>query len=194
MYVLRCVVRTGSLLILAVLAACGGSGSGSSGGPGGLFLGGFSVSVTVRNEVEPNDSLAAANAYTLPVRTSDTNYVGFGVKGSVDDAIDPADYFVFTPSRAHAFTIELCPVGTGPVPSCGPVRTTELIDTSVAYFEVLDQDGVLLLSSQGDIATGNSQEISLEAGIAYYLGVFAEDTVGEGKDYVIETIERIPLP
>ena len=194
MCIRRCVVRIGSLLVFVILAACGGNGSGSSGGPLPPIGGGFSVFVTIRNEVEPNNDLNEADAHTLPAHDSTANYVGFGVIGSVDDNIDPVDYFVFTVSRAHAFTIKMCPNETGGIPSCAPFSTPEIIDTSVAYFEVLDQNGVLLLSSQGDIAAGNFQEISLDAGIAYYLGVFSEDTVGATKNYVIETVEQAPLP
>lgn len=150
--------------------------------------------VTTRNEIEPNNDLSEADAHTLPAHGSNADYVGFGVIGSVDDTTDPVDYFIFTVPRAHAFTIKMCPNVTGGIPSCAPFSTTEIIDTSVAYFEVLDQNGVLLLSSQGDIASGNFQEISLDGGVAYYLGGFAEDTVGATKHYVIETVERTPLP
>ena len=193
MCIRRWVVRIGTLLVMALLAACGGSGSGSSGGPFPPIGGEFSVFVTIRNEVEPNNDLTEADAHTLPTRGSAANYVGFGVIGAVDDTVDPVDYFVFTASRAHVFTVRMCPNMVGDLPSCAPFGTTELIDTSVAYFEVLDQSGTLLLSSQGDIAAGNFQEITLDAGIAYYLAVFAEDTVGATENYVIETVEKSPL-
>ena len=68
------------------------------------------------------------------------------------------------------------------------------MDTSVAYFEVLDQNGTLLLSSQGDILAGNIQDVSINAGIVYYLAVFAEDTVGATQNYYIEIVEKLPIP
>ena len=179
---------------MLVLAGCDGSGSESSGGSLPPIGGGFSVFVTVRNEVEPNNDLAEADAHSLPTRGDNADYVGFGVIGAVDDTNDPADYFVFTPSRASAFTIRMCSRVASGIPSCAPFSTSELIDTSVAFFEVLDQSGTLLLSSQGDIEAGNLQEISLDAGIAYYLGVFAEDTVGATEDYVVEAVEKTPFP
>lgn len=190
----RWVVRKGNLLVLAILAACGGSGSDPPGVPFPPLGGDFSVFVTIRNEVEPNNVLTEADAHTLPANSGTADYIGFGVIGAVDDTIDPVDYFVFTPSRARAFTIRMCPKVAVGVPSCAPFNTTELIDTSVAYFEVLNQSGTLLLSSQGDIAGGNFREITLDAGVAYYLGVFAEDTVSATEDYVIETVEKTPLP
>jgi hypothetical protein len=190
----KCLTGLSSLFVLATLAACDGSGSGSSRSSALPILGQYSVFVTIRNEIEPNNDLAEANAYTLPDHNGNADYVGFGVKGSIDDTDDPADYFVFTTSRAHPFSIKLCPVIADGVPSCGPIGTKELIDTSIAYFEVLDQDGVLLLSSQGDVSAGNSQEINLDAGAAYYLAVFADDTVDAARNYLIETVERPPLP
>lgn len=150
--------------------------------------------VTLRGEIEPNNDLTEANVHTLPAHGSAADYIGFGVKGSIDDTIDSADCFVFTVSRTHTFAIELCSVIAGAVPSCGPIGTAESIDTSVAYFEVFDQDGTLLLGSQANITVGNSHEIIFDAGIAYYLGVFAEDTVGMTTNYLIEAVEQTPVP
>jgi hypothetical protein len=130
----------------------------------------------------------------MPTHGADADYVGFGVIGTVNDTADPADYFVFTASRPHVFTIQMCPsmiVGDSP---CSPFNRINIIDTSIAYFEVLDQNGVLLLSSQADIVAGNFQDISIDAGVAYYLAVFAEDTVGAAHSYYIVTVERAPPP
>ena len=135
-----------------------------------------------------------ADAHTLPPLGAGTDYVGFGVIGGVNDANDSVDYFLFTASRAHVFTIQMCPFEGIGAPPCSPLGTGDEIDTSVAYFEVLDQNGVLLLSSQGDVALGNFQEISIDAGVPYYLGVFAEDTGGVEQRYLIEAVEKVDLP
>ena len=183
-----------TLLFGLALAACGGGGGGNNSDgvpPGGVFI---TVDITIRDEIEPNDSLAAADAHTLPPHGANADYVGFGVIGAVDDANDSGDYFLFTASRAHVFTIQLCSfAGIGSLP-CSPLGASDTIDTSVAYFEVLDQSGVLLLSSQGDTALGNSQEISIDAGVPYYLAVFAEDTAGVAQSYQIEMVEKLPFP
>jgi len=183
---------------LLILAACGGGGGGNIPQPPGGTLppigGTFTLLVTARSETEPNNSLVEADALTLPTHGADADYVGFGVIGSVNDTADPADYFVFTASRAHVFTIQMCPSIIDNIPSCSPFNTNDNIDTSVAYFEVLDQDGVLLLSSQGDIAAGNFQDVSIDAGVANYLAVFAEDTVGATQSYYIEAVEKAPFP
>lgn len=180
---------------LTLLAACGENGDGSNSQPpnGLLPPNGVALRVTTRSEFEPNNSLAEADTHTFPYHDQRADYVGFGVIGAVDDTIDQADFFVFTPSRAHTFTIQMCSYVVGDLPSCGSFSGAAMIDTSVAYFEIQDQDGVLLLSSQGDFAAGNVQEIDLNAGVAYYLAVFAEDTVGTDENYVIETIEKVPF-
>ena len=181
------------LLVNLALVACGGGGGGGDipQPPGGTLppIGvTFTLLVTARSEIEPNNSLATADAHTLPDHGANADYVGFGVIGTVNDTLDPADYFVFTASRAHDFTIRLCSS------MCIPFDVVDILDTSVAYFEVLDQDGTLLLSSQGDIVAGNIQDISIDAGVVYYLAVFAEDTVGATQSYYIEMVEKLPIP
>jgi len=37
---------------------------------------------------------------------------------------------------------------------------------------------------------GNLQELRIEAGVAYYLAVFAEDTAGAMQSYYVEAIEN----
>ena len=182
----RGVLRGLLLLTGLALTACGGGDSQSP----GLMLppigGAFSVFVTARSEIEPNDSIATANAQTLPAHGANADFVGFGVTGTVDDVLDPMDFSSFAASRKHDFSIRLCPS------ICTQFDAISTIDTSIAYFEVLDQSGVLLLSSQGDIAAGNNQEVSIEAGPIYYLAVFAEDTAGAAQNYYIEMVEKHP--
>jgi hypothetical protein len=190
-----CGIKAAFFSALTLLAACGGNGDGSNSQPtdGSFPPNAVTLLITILSENEPNNSLAEADAHTFPELGQEADYVGFGIGGAVHDTVDPADYFVFTPSRAHTFTIQMCSYVAGRVLSCGPNPGVEIIDTSVAYFEVQDQDGVLLLSSQGDFAAGNVQEIYLSAGVAYYLAVFAEDTVDTFANYEIVTFEKIPF-
>lgn len=149
----------------------------------------ITINVTARTEFEPNGSVAMADAHSMPDHGSDADYVGFGVLGDVHDDLDIADYFLFTASRDHAFMVQMCPS----ISECVPASDGALLDTSVAYFEVLDQSGTLLLSSQGSISPGNIQEIEITAGLVYYLAVFPEDTVGADLDYYIEAVEKGPF-
>jgi len=177
---------------LLAVASCSGSGGGGNRAPGppdgGLPPAGFiTVAITAQDEFEPNDDLNQAEPQTMPVPGGTADYVGFGVFGGVNDAIDIADFFLFTAHRDHVFTVEMCES------FCDPAGQGGRIDTSVAYFEVLDQDGVLLMSSQGDISPGNYQEVTIIAGLPYYLVVYAEDTVGSLQDYYVEMIEKLPF-
>jgi hypothetical protein len=123
----------------------------------------------------------------MAVHGPDADYVGFGVFGDVNDMTDTADYFLFTAARDHVFTVQTCPS------FCRPAGQEPGIDTSVAYFEVLDQNGTLLMSSQGDTVAGNYQTVSITAGLVYYLGVFAEDTVGATESYYVEVVEETSI-
>lgn len=182
-----------SIACLALLAACGGGGGNNNqqppGGnppPVGIFI---TVHVSARTEFEPNDSLAMADAHTMPDHGADADYVGFGVEGGVHDTVDLADFFLFTASRDHVFVVQLC---TG-IFVCSPVSNGQLLDTSVAYFEILDQNGTLLMSSQGSISPGNTHEVQITAGLVYYVAVFPEDTVGANQDYYLELVEKDPF-
>ena len=126
---------------LLILAACGGGGGGNSpqsGAGSPPFVGEFTVHVTGSSETEPNNSFAEADAHTMPTHGADADYVGFAVIGAVNDTTDPADYFVFTASRAHVFTIQMCPSIIESNSPCSSFNESENIDTSVAYFEILD--------------------------------------------------------
>jgi hypothetical protein len=186
-------MRSWLFITMFAVSACGGSGGGGQDKqpeppqgppPGGIVI---TVEVTALSEFEPNDSLAQAESQTMPVPGASADYVGFGVFGGVNDSIDAADYFLFTAHRDHVFTVQMCES------FCDPVGQGQRIDTSVAYFEVLDQTGTLLMSSQGDISPGNYQEISITAGLVYYLVVFAEDTVSASEAYYVEAIEKLPF-
>jgi len=188
-------VRIWLFIALLSISACGGSGGGGKEPPGnvpppaGLPPIGTTIKVAVsaRTEFEPNDSIQQADSQTMPVPGVTADYVGFGVFGEINDTTDVADYFLFTPHRDHVFTVQMCET------FCDPVGNGQRIDTSVAYFEVLDQDGTLLMSSQGDISAGNYQEVSTTGGLVYYLAVFPDDTVGATAGYYVEMVEDLPF-
>ena len=190
----RPVVKTLLGICILLTAACSGGGGGGGNNPqppdgplppSGIFI---TVQITARTEFEPNDSLAIADAHTLPAHGANADYVGFGVFGGINDMADAADYFLFAASRDHDFTVQLCPS------MCDPLGQGPFIDTSIAYVEVLDQNGTLLMSTQGDITAGNDQEVSIDAGVVYYLAVFAEDTGGTTQSYYVEMVEKLPFP
>jgi len=184
-----------ALVLLLILGACGDGGSSAGCGPSSPpFDTRPSASITFNFEVEPNDDLANANSQTLRMPRSGGGKVGFGVVGSLGDATDAVDFFVFTAERAHEFDIELWASPALIADACRPVIVDSLVDPSVAYFEVLDQNGTLLLSSQGDTAAGNMQEIAIDAGMPYYVVVHAEATLNATQRYYLLAVEKVPPP
>jgi hypothetical protein len=185
-----------ALVLLLMLGACGGGdgrdpGCGPTSPPFGTRP---SASISFNFEVEPNDDLTNANSQTLPTHRPGGGQVGFGVVGSLGDAMDAVDFFLFTAERAHEFDIELWASPQFIVDACVPVIVDSLVDPSVAYFEVLGQNGTLLLSSQGDTAVGNMQEIALDAGVPYYVAVYAEATLNATQRYYVLAVEKVPPP
>ena len=41
---------------------------------------------------------------------------------------------------------------------------------------------------------GNLQTIHIDAGVVYYLAVFAEDTFDASLSYYVEAVEELPFP
>ena len=115
--------------------------------------------------------------------------VGFEVIGHVKEPTDSSDYFSFAAVRSHDYTVILCQEEL-----CLPFEFPETVDVANAYFEVLDQNGDRILSTQGDMVFGNRRELLIDAGVIYYIAVYAEDTQGAGQTYFLSVIEKLPIP
>ena len=125
------------LLVPFVLAACssgGNSGRNANDDPNfpddGMTLTG---SVHGHTDMEPNDDVAMAQPLTVPTPEPSDDFVGFQVNGQISLSSDPVDTFAFTASRADTYSMELCQS------DCLIPLTGVSLDTSVAYFEILDQ-------------------------------------------------------
>lgn len=178
------------LLLLSCLAvvACSSGGKGSSqpaGGPGlpgpGAFI---TVAVSWEDEIEPNDSVAMSQALFIPSPSSSDEFVGFQVDGAVALQSDSMDTFAFTTNRTRTYTIELCES------DCLLPLSGVSVDVAIAYFEILDQSGALLASSQGDRLGENYIEFDFDAGVPYHIMVRAEDTMSGTQFYSLIAIER----
>ena len=161
-------------------ASCGrpddsGSGGGSGGGSGPVPPppppnttgnppppSGSGVAALINDELESNDTLANANVMRYSSRTNGTTHIGWVASGSIDDLEDLVDYFVFTAPVGRDYVIRLCP------PLDTVCTSASALDTLTAFFEFLDQDGNVLLSSQG--MPTNAYEMSIDAGVAYTYG------------------------
>ena len=177
-------------------ANCGNSGSsGSSAGSGGGSPtpptgtgsttpppSGSGIAALINDELEPNDTLANANIMSYPTRSDSITHIGWVANGSISDMNDAADYFSFTAPLGRDYTIRLCP------PSGSPCNGTTGIDTLTAFFELLDQDGNVLLSSQA--GPTNAFEMAIDAGVVYYVRVMVGDTMGSIVNYNFQVYEK----
>lgn len=128
-------------------------------------------------EFEPNSELANANLPSYATRTSTGQEIGWYVVGSIDDLTDITDAFAITPNQTREHVLALCP------PESSNCDGNTSIDTLTAFFRVLDQDGNVLLTSEADSENGNSNRITFDAGVLYYITVDAGDTMGVTVDY-----------
>ena len=164
-----------------------GSGSGSPTPPTGTGSttpppSGSGVAALINDELESNDTLANANIMSYPTRSGSITHIGWVANGSISDMNDAADYFSFTAPFGRDYTIRLCP------PSGSPCNGSTGIDTLTAYFELLDQDGTVLLSSQA--GPTNAFEMAIDAGVVYYVRVMAGDTMGSIVSYNFQAYEK----
>ena len=177
------------LVCAAFCVACGGgdysppsdTNSTIPGGGIGTAIG----AILIQPEVEPNDSISMAQPVSIPSPSATVDYVGFQVNGTINNLADGADTFSFTASRTRVFSIRLCDS------SCPLVFQGGSLDVAMAYFDVLDQTGNVLLSSQGDNTAGNYREINIDAGVLYYIMVLAEDTMNAAQNYSLIAHEKI---
>lgn len=177
------------LLSFLWLAACS-SGSGSSSqsngdpdpgppGPVADIIG----TIAGQGEIEPNDSVGMALALIVPTPGPTDDFIGFVVDGNVTEQTDTRDTFAFSTTRSRTFSFQLCQ------PGCLFPLNGESVDVSVAYFEILDQSGTLLASTQGDVGGDNYLEIYIDAGVLYHAMVRTEDTMSGTQSYSLIGIE-----
>jgi len=177
-------------------ANCGNSGSsgGSTGSDGGSPTppagtgsttpppSGSGIAALINDELESNDTLSNANIMSYPTRSGSITHIGWVANGSISDMNDSADYFSFTAPSGRDYTIRLCP------PAGSPCHGSTGIDTLTAFFQLLDQDGTVLLSSQA--GPTNAFEMVIDAGVIYYVRVMAGDTMGSVVRYNFQAFEK----
>jgi hypothetical protein len=157
--------------LLGLLTACGGGGSGSpspspSPGPGPSP---DPPSPGLTSEIEPNNDIGTAMAIIDVPNT---------LMGSVNLALDEFDYFVFTLNQAATVAIDLSGASMG-------------ADLDLALY---DQTSTLIGISADDGATEHI-EVSLDAGVAYYIEVEAFDTLGQTWGYTLNiAVSAAPQP
>lgn len=132
-----------------------------------------------QDEIEPNNDLM--NAQVVTFNSSAEERKGFKVNASISDVDDQNDYFTFVRPWASDLRFELCPPGEM---IC---ESSMQIDSLTAFYEILDQDGNVLASTQA--AEFNTNILRIEAGLSYYVRVTAGDTMGATVGYTLTVYE-----
>ena len=140
------------------------------------------IALLINGELEPNDTPSAANVMRYPSRSGTTTHVGWQARGSVSDAADVIDYYIFTAPLSRDYVLRLCPN------TASTCHGTTGLDTRTAFLDLLDSDGNILLSSQA--AGTNAYEVAIDAGVVYYVRILAGDTSGDYVAYDLQAFER----
>ncbi len=174
-------------VLTVLLVGCGGGG-GYGGDDGGenLLPPPFVILLKFEDEVEPNDSISTANPIALPSLPSNPDdLIGFVAFGAINTLTDGVDTYSFTAARTRTYVFDLC---ASPATACGLFN----LDVGIAYFNVLDQFGNVLLSTQDDDINGNHGELSINAGVLYYVMIIAENTMNGVQSYEQHAVENFP--
>ena len=135
------------------------------------------VRINFHTEYEPNNTLDNANPVSFRNATPD-EHIGIDITGSVNQADDQADFFIFTPPRSGQFLIYLC------TDTCA-----ESLQSDEVYLMVYDQSQSTIASTP--VGTVETQRLSVDlvAGLAYYVEVNGYNTGSTAEDYKLVIID-----
>ena len=129
------------------------------------------------DEFEPNDIHDNANPVafgTAPV----TDHIGISVTGTATQDADPADFFVFTPTRTGPYLVYLRRSGE-----------TEIAATDEVYIAAYDQSQSTIDATPIGTVAEQVVQVDLTAGLAYYVEINAYNTGVDGFDYELVIID-----
>ena len=196
--------RTTLLMVLAALAACGGSedeqpcsqtlavltaglcllgevtySSTSTSGSSSTPPPPSSNTVVMRRvvEFEPNSTLDNANPVAFRNATAD-KHIGIEITGSVSQTDDSSDFFILSPPRSGHFLVYLCDE------SCGETLHSERV-----YLMVYDQSQSTIVSTSLGSVVKQQLGVDLLAGLAYYVEVNGYNTGPSPVDYKLVLID-----
>ncbi len=144
---------------------------------GGSTDGSGQVRVSHVTEWEPNNTLDNANPFSFPDKgTADA--AAIDIDGSVQQDIDPADFFIFTPVESGLHLVYLC-----------GQTCADRVETGEVYIMVYDQSQTTLESTP--VGTESEQWLSVEltAGMAYYVEVNGYNTGGGVFPYRLAIVD-----
>jgi hypothetical protein len=139
-------------------------------------------------EIEPNNDISTAFGVAIPSPTASQS-VGLLVLGSVHDSLDPIDTIAFTSTRSIKFFIKLCEDSCNTASGNDKDGNPDSLDTSIAYFDVLDAAGMVMGSTRSNISTENYAELCIEGGVITYIQVIAGNTLNAAQGYRVSAME-----
>ncbi len=196
--------RTTLLMVLAALAACGGSedeqpcsqtlavltaglcllgevtySSTSTSGSNSIPPPHSSNTVVIRRvaEFEPNSTLDNANPVAFRNATAD-QHIGIEITGSVSQTDDSSDFFILSAPRSGHFLVYLCDE------SCG-----EALHSEQVFLMVYDQSQSTIASTTLGSVVKQQLGVNLLAGLAYYVEVNGYNTGPSPIDYKLVLID-----
>ena len=178
------------IVCLAMSACSGGSDGGGTLPPQECDGTGptSSIRFPIVTEIEPNNDISTAFGVAIPTPTADES-VGLFVSGGVHDSLDPIDTISFTSSRTIKFFLKLCEDTCNIASGNDMNGNPDSLDTSIAYFDVLDAAGQIMTSTRTNASTENYAELCVEGGVITYIMVNANDTMDAIQDYNITAME-----
>jgi hypothetical protein len=183
------------ILVLCLCLSMLGCSSGSSNGgpppppPNCEGVGARdSIRFPIVTEIEPNNDISNAFGVTVPTPTASES-VGLLVLGSVHDSLDPIDTIAFTSTRTIKYFIKLCEDSCNGGSGNDKDSNPDSLDTSIAYFDVLDATGMIMGSSSTNISAENYTELCIEGGVISYIQILARNTLNAAQDYKITAME-----
>ena len=141
------------------------------------------------SEVEPNDDIATAFGVTIPTPGPNADSVGLLVNGNVHDTLDRVDTISFTSSRTIKFFFKLCESSCNSGSGNDKNGNPDSLDTTIAYFDVLDAAGSIMTSTRTNVSTENYAELCVDGGVITYIMVIANDTMNAPQEYKITAFE-----
>jgi len=186
------------ILVLGLYLSMLGCSSGSNGGPpppppppncegvGARDI----IRFPIVTEIEPNNDISNAFGVTVPTPTAGES-VGLLVLGSAHDSLDPIDTIAFTSTRTIKYFIKLCEDSCNGGSGNDKDGNPDSLDTSTAYFDVLDATGMIIGSTRTNVSTENYTELCIEGGVITYIQVIANNTLNAAQDYRISAMETL---
>jgi hypothetical protein len=191
-------------IMFLALAACGGSGNGNGGGNNippvitaptcGTTVptsGSFTLSFRFVDEVEPNGDISTAYPANLATLATPEDRVGVILRGSINDTSDLVDTFSFTSSRTMPFFFKLCRASCNTGSGNDRDGNPDSLDVTIANFSVIDADGNVMMTTNGNNPAANYGGVCVEGGVITYIAVHADNTMGLAQEYRLSAIETL---